>query len=155
MTDTGKIFANQKKLRFFNEQINQGDVYLRLNATDPQVKVPASLGSDPLLNLKMSMAFNFQPEADETGVKATLKFSGEYFNCEIPWEAVWAITTEAGEQKLFQEDMPKEAAREMAKQMITQIGSKIFKKKSEKPKKEPEPAKKIQKKGKPFLKRVK
>jgi len=156
MTNTEKLFLNRQKMDLFSEWISEEDIYVQLDAKEGDVCVPESHKSDPMLTLKMSTAFNFTPEVDENGIKVNLKFDSGYFQCSIPWERVWGLRTESGQQKIWKEDIPKEVAIKMAKEVFSNLGSKLLAK--AKPSKEKEAEKETEAKPKhkaSHLKRIK
>ncbi len=158
MKNTEKLFTNRKKMELFSTWVADEDVYVQVDATASDVLIPESHKSDPMLTLKMSMAFNYQPVATENGIQVTLKFNGQYFDCSIPWERVWGLKANSGEQKIWKEDVPKEAAIKMAKEVFSQFGNKILSKAKAVKKVEPETPDEKKEVSKPkvsHLKRIK
>ena len=72
------------------------------------VIVPDNLKENPTLTLQLSLRFRGEMEIERTHVKADLLFSGDYFTCQIPFAAIWALTSEEGEMRLWPEAMPEE-----------------------------------------------
>ena len=138
----------------FSQWIAGEDIYVQLDAREEEVVVPQSHKDDPMLTLKMSNSFNYIPNINENGIAVNLRFDGSYFECSIPWEKVWGLRTESGEQKIWKEDIPKEVALKMAKEVFSSIGNKLFKRAEGEQKEEAQPASKPAKR-KPNLKRVK
>ena len=83
-------------MELFSTWISEDDIYVQIDASADDVLIPDSHKSDPMLTLKMSMAFNYQPVADEEGIQVTLKFNGQYFDCSIPWERVLGFESQFG-----------------------------------------------------------
>ncbi len=156
-------FSQKEKYDFFNSNIDQFDILIQLNARQEDCILPSHVKGDHSLTLKMSNAFVYPPQYDRLKVVANLKFNGEYFECSIPWGAIWAMSAGDENQKLWQKDMPAEVAVSIAKDILKQAGRTIQEKlglaKSSKETLEEEPEKKIKntaktKKGS-HLKRIK
>lgn len=123
--DTENIFKNRKKKELIEELLSRGDIYLQVNAPMQTVLVPDHLKDNHMLSLKMSMAFNYQPQCKHPGIEVTLKFDGIYFDCKIPWDSVWGVRAESGESHIFKESIPKEAAKQMAKSFFSDLAQKL------------------------------
>lgn len=127
------LLSAAKKKHF--ESIISGDhVMLHLDSNKEGVNVPKNLTKDHAVTLKVSSLFEGEMTYDENSIIAYLKFSGEYFKCEIPWISIWGMTDENKEQKIWQKDLPKELILKLAKQKIQDIKNKFTKKKNDKPK---------------------
>ena len=85
--------ANREKKDTFLQMLEQGIVMLHLDARRSGVIVPGFLQGDPALRLNIAHAFNLPAlEIDDGGVYAVLSFRGTNVGCNIPWEAVYAMT---------------------------------------------------------------
>ena len=128
------LLSVAKKKHF--ESIIAGDhVMLHLDSNKEGVSVPNNLSKNHAVTLKVSSLFEGEMTYDDDSIVVYLKFSGEYFRCEIPWISIWGMTDENKEQKIWQKDLPKELILEMAKQKIQDIKNKFLKKKkNDKPK---------------------
>ncbi len=98
--------VNLKKRRVIDELLNEDHVLLHVDSTREDVKVPDSCNNNPTLTLKISRLFYGKVELEEEGISSQLKFSGEYFDCYFPWDAVWGVTSEKGEQKIWEDYIP-------------------------------------------------
>lgn len=59
------------------------------------VKVPEQFKRSPVLRLNFSYNFGISDfEVDEKGIRATLSFNKIPFFCDIPWEAIFAMSVE-------------------------------------------------------------
>jgi len=122
-------FKNRSKRKLFEEYLNADEVYIQLDPKHEGVKLPEKFGEHPSIALKLSLSFNFHPEVDDELVKATLKFDGEYFDCEVPWGSIWGMYTESGQSRVWKEDIPPKF---LATQAIEVLKRKIFPSKAKK-----------------------
>ena len=97
---------NIKKKRTLEQFLSGDHALLHLNSTRTDVIVPAVCKGNPILTLKVSRLFSGRIEVSEEGVSSSLKFSGEYFDCFIPWDAIWGVSSEDGEQKIWENFLP-------------------------------------------------
>lgn len=114
------------KLQTLEEWIGHDHVLLHFNSQIEGVDVPEHLRGSPDVSIKLSDLFNFPPERDQDGVKAHLKFNGQYYQCAVPWGAVWGMTGSNGKSSVWPEDMPTELLAKVAKAKLKSIGSKLF-----------------------------
>jgi stringent starvation protein B len=94
-------------LRFLSE----GMVLVHLDARLPGVRVPRAHRNEPLLRLNLSYRFASRDlVVDDDGVRCTLSFSGLPYLCELPFPAIFAITSHvSGESMVWPESLPTEA----------------------------------------------
>lgn len=96
-----------KKKKETLERLLQGEhVLVHLDSSDDGVIVPAHLKGNIALTLKLSHFFQGAIVIDDTAVKANLVFSGNYFECLIPWHAIWGMTSENQECFLWMDGFP-------------------------------------------------
>jgi len=122
--------SQQEKYQLFQEWIELGEVFIQLDSRREGVAVPDQCLDQHSLTLRMSMSFNYAPYASEEKISCTLKFGQNYFDCEMPWDAVWAMSVDTGNpqssnQQLWHQDMPREAAADLARQLFKQAGQNI------------------------------
>lgn len=87
----------------------EGMVLVQLDSRIEAVRVPEHLKGDPTLRLNISGRFGLPLEVDDWGVRATLTFQGDSFECELPWKAIYIIISHVtGEPCLFASDVPPE-----------------------------------------------
>ncbi len=123
------------KKKYFESILGGDHVLLHLDSNKEGVAVPQNLTNNYALTLKISSLFEGEMNYDDESIVVYLKFSGEYFRCELPWTSIWGMTDENSEQKIWQKELPKELIVQMAKQKIQDIKNKFLKKKkNEKPK---------------------
>ena len=141
-----------------------GDEYclIHVNPTVSGVVVPDNLRKEPTVTMKLSHYFAGSVFLRDDRIEADLRFGSLPFNCQIPYEAVWAVSSMGGEltiwedralhaslAKMLRESMPAAsqapAARPQLKQVVSDHISGI-----------PEESAAIGEKKRPsFLKRVK
>lgn len=125
-----EVIVAQKK-KHFELLLEQDHVLLHLDSRQEGVILPMNLSNNPALTLKVSKLFQGEMTYDDSSIVAYLKFSGEYFRCEMPWKSIWGMSSASGEQKIWQQDFPKELMFQVAKQKFIHLKERIFKKSSE------------------------
>jgi stringent starvation protein B len=93
----------------------RGVAMIHLDARRPGVVVPPRFQTDPHLRLNLSYRYAI-PDFDvsDERVQATLSFGGVPFQCIVPWEAVFGITSQAsGDGQVWPEDLPTEVVRSL------------------------------------------
>ncbi len=86
-------------------------VLVHFDPKNKDVIIPTHLSNDPSVTLKLSRYFRGNLEINEDRVAADLLFSGTYFTCVIPYEAIWGCTSEGGENIIWPESTPEEVLR--------------------------------------------
>jgi stringent starvation protein B len=101
-----------EKLRMFARLIEQGMTMVTLDARQPGVRVPSNLSQELMLNLNFSLRFGIDDFAyDDDGVRASLTFQKMPFFCEIPWAAVYQMTsTVNADRMVWPDSLPAELA---------------------------------------------
>ncbi|MBM4281334.1 MAG: hypothetical protein FJ137_11435 [Deltaproteobacteria bacterium] len=101
-----------EKLRMFARLIEQGMTMVTLDARRDGVSVPAHLSAELMLNLNFCLRFGINDFAyDDDGVRATLTFHKVPFFCEVPWSAVYQLTSTVNADRLVWPDsLPAELA---------------------------------------------
>jgi len=93
--------------------LEQGSVYLHLDATRQGVQVPDSNKKDTMLTLVLGYGLALPiPDLDvgSDGVTATLSFSQSPFHCFLPWFSIFAMSTEDGTHLVWPSDAPKQVS---------------------------------------------
>lgn len=98
--------ASKSKKETFDSWMEGDHVLVHLDSSLENVIVPSHLKGNPALTLKMSHLFNGKTTSDNSSIVSYLKFNGNYFECVIPWEAIFAISSESGEQRMWSESLP-------------------------------------------------
>ena len=96
--------------------LERGIAMLHIDTRRDGVEVPSQHAGDPHLRLNLSYRYGI-PDLiiDETHVQATLSFGGRPFRCELPWTAVFGITSQvSGDGQVWPEDLPPEVMSSLA-----------------------------------------
>lgn len=95
--------------------LQRGVAMVHLDARRPGVSVPPQYADDAHLRLNLSYRYSI-PDFDisEARVQATLSFGGTPFQCILPWEAIFGITSHTGDGQVWPEDLPVEVRDSMA-----------------------------------------
>jgi hypothetical protein len=98
------------KLDVFSDMIGSGVVMVTLDARREDVVVPPRHEGDPRLNLNFSHGFQIPDFSyDSEGVRASLLFDGEDMWCDVPWDAVYMLHSQASDEIVqFPSSMPEE-----------------------------------------------
>ena len=106
---------NKKDLA--NQIIRRGNLYINLDPRRPGVDVPPRYRHVPQLvlevGLDMPVSIRDLLFTDEA-MTATLRFSGEFFKCTVPWTAVFALVGSDGRGMTYPESIPPEVQAQMA-----------------------------------------
>lgn len=97
---------NTEKAKLFEEWMEGDHVLVHLDASRPDVEVPAHLKDNPSLTLALSYQFQGETKSSVNGVESYLRFRGNYHRCVLPWESIWGMTKPDGENRLWPEDLP-------------------------------------------------
>ena len=100
--------TSREKREALETLLEQKYVMAHLDPRSDEVVLPDHLKDSPTLTLQLSLRFRGDMTIERTMVCAELLFSGEYFSCEVPYDAIWALTSEEGEMRLWPESMPEE-----------------------------------------------
>ncbi len=77
------------------ELLDEGLVLVHLDARRSGVEVPANHAEDPALVLKLSRRFHLPEfEVGPLAVVAALSCAGERFRCVLPYDAIFAFSTQ-------------------------------------------------------------
>ena len=102
-------FRVPSKKQTLLQYLQRGVTMVHLDARRPGVLVPAQYANDAHLRLNLSYRYHIPDfEIDERHIQATLSFSGTPFQCIVPWESIFGITSHAGDGQVWPEDLPTE-----------------------------------------------
>jgi stringent starvation protein B len=91
------------------QYLQRGVTMVHLDARRPGVVVPQQYAGDAHLRLNLSYRYSIPDfEIDDRRIQATLSFSGASFQCILPWESIFGITSHAGDGQVWPEDLPTE-----------------------------------------------
>ena len=79
---------------------------VHVNTMSSGVVLPEHLMKTPSVTLKLSYSFAGVVTVSETGVLAELRFGGVPFACVIPFKAIWAATSDAGINSVWEQNAP-------------------------------------------------
>ena len=90
--------------------LQRGVAMLHLDARRPGVVVPPQYAHEAHLRLNLSYRYSIADLiVDDGHVQATLSFGGTPFQCQLPWPAIFGITShESGDGQVWPEDLPVE-----------------------------------------------
>ena len=91
------------------QYLQRGVAMVHLDARRAGVVVPSRYAEEAHLRLNLSYRYSIPDfEIDERRIQATLSFSGAPFQCILPWESIFGITSHAGDGQVWPEDLPTE-----------------------------------------------
>jgi hypothetical protein len=97
------------KQRDLKELMALGVVMLHLDPRRPGVELPAGLRAEPKLQLNFNHVKGAGDlVADVWGVRETLRFGGVWTPTAIPWSAIFAMSVQGEEVRVYAEDLPLE-----------------------------------------------
>ncbi len=99
---------NTDKIELLDSLLEGDHVMVHLDSRVPGVDIPEQLGRIHDLTLKMSRLFRGRLDLTEHQIEAELLFDGGYYTCIVPYGAVWGVTDEKGESKIWPYSTPKE-----------------------------------------------
>jgi stringent starvation protein B len=96
--------------------LQRGIVMIHLDARRPGVAVPPQLAQDPHLRINLSLRYGIPDLViDDTHVQATLSFGGRPFQCQLPWSAVFGLSSDVtSTSQIWAEDLPREVVETIA-----------------------------------------
>lgn len=109
----GSSEENQEKRQTIDRLLSGDHVLVHLDPSQEQVVLPNHLMSDSSVTLKLSYLFNGMTVLEENSIEAELRFSGQYFSCVMPYNAIWGVTDEHGKSTIWPSSAPKEVLKEL------------------------------------------
>jgi stringent starvation protein B len=98
------------------QYLQRGVTMVHLDARRPGVIVPPQYSTDAHLRLNLSYRYAIPDfEIDDRRIQATLSFSGAPFQCILPWESIFGITSHAGDGQVWPEDLPTEVMQTLSR----------------------------------------
>jgi stringent starvation protein B len=98
------------------QYLQRGVTMVHLDARRPGVIVPSQYTTDAHLRLNLSYRYSIPDfEIDDRHIQATLSFSGSPFQCILPWESIFGITSHAGDGQVWPEDLPTEVMQTLSR----------------------------------------
>ncbi|RMG91965.1 MAG: hypothetical protein D6703_03300 [Zetaproteobacteria bacterium] len=99
--------AKAKQLREFFAR--HGRVFIVVNATSEDVKVPPHLMGDPALRLVLNQRMPQPIYIRDDALVSDFSFGGKVFPCRIPMHAIWAVYLPEGDLDqgiVWEDDVP-------------------------------------------------
>ena len=118
----------EEKIECFELWMRGDHVMVHLDARAEGVEVPQMHAANPSLALQLSYAFRGETTHDDSEIRSFLKFHGEYFECILPWSAIWGISSAEQDSRIWPQDMPKELLVRMAQNKLQEVGKKVSQK---------------------------
>ena len=112
---------NMTKKEKIENFLNEEYVLLHINTKSENLTIPLHLRQGNTVVLKISRFFRGEMELTDENVIANLLFSGSYFTCIIPYEAIWGITNSKGENIFWPESTPKEVLEDIFAEIEPEI----------------------------------
>lgn len=95
-----------EKLKTLNRYLLDEYVLVHINPKAPEVILPDNLLAQPTVTLKLSRLFRGNMQIKTDKVEAELLFGQNYFDCIIPFNAMWGLTTFKGENIIWGQSAP-------------------------------------------------
>lgn len=105
---TNESGENTDKIELLDSLLEGDHAMVHLDSRVPGVDIPEHLGRIHDLTLKISRLFRGKLDLTEDQIEAELLFDEGYYTCIIPYGAVWGVTDENGESKIWPYSTPKE-----------------------------------------------
>ncbi|MBP9837524.1 MAG: hypothetical protein KBC84_02310 [Proteobacteria bacterium] len=116
--DESKI---KEKIKVYQEWIKGDHILVHIDSSRDEVIVPQHLKGNKSLTLKLSYLFQGETKHNEQEISSFLRFRGQYFECILPWVAIWGITDENGETQIWPDELPIDVLKNM---VIKQVSKK-------------------------------
>jgi stringent starvation protein B len=98
--------AEKGKKETINRYLIDEHVLIHIKPDITGVTIPEHLTKQPSVTLKISKFFQGNLAMLEEQIETELKFSGQYFKCVVPYQAIWGVTTIKGENVIWPKDVP-------------------------------------------------
>jgi stringent starvation protein B len=112
----------KEKVDTLNRFLNDEHMLIHLCPRSKGVSIPDYLMDNPTVTLKLSRHFRGKLEITEERVKTELLFNDKYFDCVVPFEALWGMTSFRGQFLMWPESTPQEVFDTLIKQAKDQEG---------------------------------
>jgi hypothetical protein len=108
---------DQKQKQDSLNRLLEGEYALiHINTAAKGVEVPAHLMTTPTLTLKLSRWFRGALAVEEDKVVAELLFNSRYFTCTVPFDSIWGVTGDKGENLVWPSALPEDVAKKLSPQ---------------------------------------
>ena len=99
---------NKEKSDAVNRLLEGEYVLVHLKTSGQGVCIPEYLRKDAVVTLKLSRWFRGAMAVEDDKIVAELLFNNRYVTCEIPFESVWGLTGDKGQNLIWPEAVPPE-----------------------------------------------
>jgi stringent starvation protein B len=96
---------NREKKKIIEQLLSTEHVLLHIVPHAPGVKLPVHLMKTHTVTLKISRNFRGSLTLNATSVEAHLLFGTNYFECSVPFESIWGVTSGKGETTSWLEEL--------------------------------------------------
>lgn len=100
-----EIKPGRDKQEIVKKLLEQEHLLIHINPRAAGVEVPEGHKKGPVLTLKLSYRFQGRMDITPEKISAMLLFNGEYFDCQIPWDAIWGCSSVDGKNFLWPENL--------------------------------------------------
>ncbi|RMG43886.1 MAG: hypothetical protein D6719_02835 [Candidatus Dadabacteria bacterium] len=107
---------SREKKEAINRFLNDEYVLVHLDPSVPGTAIPPHLMHNSSVTLKLSRFFRGAMEVKDNEIHADLLFDNEYFNCIIPFSAIWGLTAFDGSNMIWPEATPKDVLKNLLKE---------------------------------------
>jgi stringent starvation protein B len=94
---TTRLKEREEKVKKIKKLLLDQHILVHLKPNFPGVDLPEHLRELPVVTLKLSSLFRGSLEVQDEKVVTELLFNSEYYRCEIPIDAIGAVTSVGGE----------------------------------------------------------
>lgn len=99
-------YAQKTRPDLINRLLIDEFVMVHLNPNAEGVIVPLHFKGQEMLTLKLSKLFRGKLIVEKDKVEAELLFGQEYFECQLPMQAIWGVTSYQGHTQVWQDNVP-------------------------------------------------
>jgi stringent starvation protein B len=105
----GRVPGIPGKKQTLLQFLQRGVTMVHLDARRDGVVVPPQYATEAHLRLNLSYRYKIPDfEVDDRRIQATLSFGGRPFQCLLPWDSIFGITSHGGDGQVWPEDLPGE-----------------------------------------------
>jgi hypothetical protein len=98
----------KERFETINRLLEEEYVVVHVDASQAGVVLPGHLSRSHSVTLKLSKFFRGGIEVTEQSIVTNLLFDNEYFECTLPMQAIWGVTTVKGNNIVWPENAPQE-----------------------------------------------
>ena len=103
----------QQKYETINRFLTGEYALIHVDTKAEGLDIPSHLLAGDTVTLKISTLFRGAMEVTKTEIIAELLFSGSYYRCIVPLEAIWGVTDDKGANYIWPESVPSKVLEDM------------------------------------------